>query len=99
MDFSTNENDQIVVLNTNLSPSFQLQWQSQVDSIFTFFSEYSVTILFLKCFRSIETTKLRVTIVVHQLHESILHVTKRDVRSSDRIVPNVPKSLKNPKMI
>ena len=38
------------------------------------------------------TTKLRVRIVVPQLHESVIPVTKKDVRLGSPIVPNVPTS-------
>ena len=66
LEFCSNEKNLLVKLDTNFSPFFHLHWYSQVDSIVTFISEYSVTLNWngvLKCFRSVETTKLRVRIV------------------------------------
>ena len=63
LEFCSNEKKILVKLDTNFSPFFHLRCYSQVDSIVTFISDYSVTLLLSKFLRSIETTKLRVRIV------------------------------------
>ena len=84
---------------TNFRPMFYLNCYSHVASIFTFISDDSVKLLLLKCLRSIEMKKLRVTIAVPELQSLILHVTGRVALLVHSIVPNVPISPQNPKMI
>ena len=76
------------------SPLLQLHCYSQVDSIFTFVSDYSVKPIFSECFRSIEMTKFFVKDLAPQLHRSILPATGRDVRLGYYISPDVPTSPK-----
>ena len=71
----------------------------QVTSMFTFFSDYPAKLLFLKSLRSIEMNKLLVTTVVPKLQSLILRVTRRVVLLVHCIVPHVPISPQNPKMI
>ena len=81
---------------TNFSPLFHLHCYRQVASIFTSISDYFVKLLLLKCFRSIETRKLHVRIVVPKLQSLILRITRRDVQLEHCIVPNVLISPQNP---
>ena len=97
--FLVNWDYNIKVLATNFSPLFLFHCYSQVASIFTFISDYSVKLLLLKCLLQTDTRKLHVRIVVPKLQSSILRVTKRDVLLVHGIVPNVPVSPQNPKMI
>ena len=80
----------------NVSLLFHLYCYSQVASIFTFISNYSVKLSLLKCLRLIETKKLLVTVVVPKLQSSILLVTRRDVQLEHCIVPNVLISPQSP---
>ena len=66
-----------------------MHFYSQVASIVTFLSDYSVKIFILVCLRSIETKKLRAKIVIPQLPSLILLVTRRDVQLEHCIVPSV----------
>ena len=63
------------------------------------FWDYSVSLLLLKCFCSIKTTKLREKNEVPRLHESILPVTETDIRSGYCFVIKVPSPSENPKTI
>ena len=99
MEVSVNGENNIKILATNFSPLLLLHCYRQVASIFTFISDYSDKLLSLKCLRSIETKKLLVAIVVHKVKSLILRVTRRDVQLEDCIVPNVPISPQNPKVI
>ena len=72
---------------------------SQVASIFTLISDYSVEPLLLKCQRKSEKKKLHAKIVVPKLQETILYGTRRVVLLVHCIVANVPISPQNPKMI
>ena len=96
---SINRKKLLVILATKVSPIFHLHCYSQNGSIVTCIEGYSVRQLLLKCFRSIKVTKLRVKIVVPQLHESIFPVTGRDVWSGYCIVLNAPTSPVNSEMI
>ena len=99
MEFSVDGKKIAQTLATIFPPLFHLQSYRQIASIFTFSSEYFVKLLLLKCLRSIETRKLHVRIVVPKLQSLILHVTRRDVQLEHCIVPNVPISPQNDKMI
>ena len=99
MELSVNGAYNIKILATNISPLFPLHCYSQVASIFTFNSDYSVKLLFLKCLLQIDTRNLHVRIGVPKQQSLILRVTGRDVLLVHCIVPNVPISPQNPKMI
>ena len=98
MEFSVIGKYNIKKLARNFSPLFNLHCYSQVASIFTFISDFSVKLQLLKCLRSIETKKLPVAIVVPKLQRLILRVTRRDVQLEHCIVPNVPNSPEKPKV-
>ena len=83
----------------NFSSLFHLHCYSQVTSVFTFISVYSVKILFLKCRRSIALKKLLVTFVVPKLQSFLLRVTRGFVRLVHCVVLLVTISSQNPKMI
>ena len=72
---------------------------SQVETVLTFLSVYSVEPLILKCLRSNATKKLRVESLVPKLQSLFLLVTRRDVLLAHCSVPSVPISPKNLKMI
>ena len=99
MEFSVFGKKFAKTLATNFLPLFLLHCYHQVASIFTFISAYFVKLLFLKCLRSIETRKLYMRIVVPKLQSLVLRVTRRDVQLEHCIVPNVPISPQNPKLI
>ena len=86
-------------LATNFSLLFYLHYYRQVASILKFISDYFVILLLLKCLRSIETRKLHVRIVVPKLQSLILRVTGKVVLLVRCIVPNVPNSSQNHKVI
>ena len=86
-------------LATNFPLLFNLHCYRQVASIFTFSSDYFVKLLLLKGLRSVETRNLKGRIVVPKLQSLILRVTRRDVQLEHCIVPNVPISAQNHKMI
>ena len=88
-----------ILLATNFSPLFHLHCYRQVAWLFTFIFDYFVKFLLLKCLRSIETRKLHVRIVVPKLQNLSLPVTRSVVLLVHCIVPNVPISPQNPKMI
>ena len=94
MEFPVSGEKYEKILATNFPPLFHLHCYRQVASIFTFFSDYFVKLLLLKCLRSIETRELYVRIVVPKLQSLILRVTRRDVQLEHCIVPNVPYSPK-----
>ena len=99
MEFSVIGEYNIKTLAANFSPLFLLPWYSQVTSIFTFISDYSVELLILKCLLQINTKKLRVRIVVPKLQSLILTLIRRVFPLVHCIVSNVPISPHNPKMI
>ena len=71
----------------------------QVASTFTFVSDYSVKLPLLKCLRECEKKKLHVKIGVPKLQNLILPVLRRVVLLVHCIVPTVPISPQNHKMI
>ena len=87
------------LLATNFSSLFHLHCYRQVSSIFTIVSDYFVNFLLLKCLRSIETRIIFVRIVLPNLQSLILRLTRRVVLLLHCIVPNVPISSQNPKLI
>ena len=91
--------DNIKILATNFSPLFLLHRYSQVASIFTSISDYSAKLLLLKSLHYIDMRKIHVRIVVPKLQSSILRVTWKNVLLVQCIVPNVPVSPQNLKMI
>ena len=99
MEFSVNRENNLKLLATIFSPLFLLHCYSQVASTFTFISDYSVKLLFLKCPVYIDTRKLHVRFVVPKLQSLILRVTRKDILPVHYTVPNVPISPQNPKKI
>ena len=86
-------------LATKFSPLLHLHCYRQVASNLTFISNSFVKLLFLECLCLSESKKLHVKNVVPKLQETILYVTRRDVQLEHCIVPNVPISPQNHKMI
>ena len=99
MEISVDGKKIATIFATIFSPLFLLRCYRQVASIFTFVPDYFVKLLLLKCLRSIETRKLHVRVVLPKLQNLILRVTRRDVQLEHYIVPNVPISPRNPKII
>ena len=99
MEFSVYKKKYTRLLATDFSPFFHLHCYRQVASVFTFMLDYSVRLLIFKRFRSIETKKLHVRIVVPKLQCLILLVTRRDVQLEHCIIPNVTISPKNLKLV
>ena len=80
-------------------PLIRLHCFSQIDSIFTFLSDYSVIFPLLQNLRSVETKKLLVPIVLHKLQRLFLPVTRRVVQLELCIVPSGSISRQNPRKI
>ena len=87
------------VLGTFFRSMFRLQCYSQPSSTFTFLLVDSGKFLFLKCFHSINTKKILSTIVVRKLQSLILLVTRRLAQLEPCIVPSVPISPQNPRVV
>ena len=80
---------------TNFYHYFVLHCNSQVATIFTLISDFSVKILPLNCLPSNATRRLRVKIVEPKLRSLIFRVTGRGVRKEDFIALNV-QTIQNP---
>ena len=86
-------------LATDFSPLFLLHCYNQVASFLGIYSELCVEFISLTCPPSIVTENLHVKIVVFKLQNLNLRVTRRVVLLVHCIVPNVPISPQNPRVI
>ena len=78
---------------------FCLLWYSHFASVFTFISDYFWEISFLKCLCATGTTKWRAKLGLTKVHESILPVTRKQVRLGYSFVPNLLNSPQKREML
>ena len=87
------------ILAKKFSPLFHLHCHRQVASIFTFILDLSVKLSLFKNLCSVETKIILVTVPVLKLQQTVLYGTREVVLLVHCIVPTVPNSPQNPKVI